>query len=494
MTFMLPFPLNKVTNEFNSRSAQMIKIGMGAHRGTDWTVPAGTEIPAVGDGVVKYVGVSRVLGNVIVQSVTTAEGKTFYIGYCHLQKAPTHKVGDSVSCGDTIGLVGATGTAAPTAHLHATLANTVKGVFDGAHNKVIFDLKKFLVKQIALQDGDKVVTKKKNKVAAVAVKPTSEPKVASSVDGDHSEPASEEEAVKAAEEVAKLPEKAFQAPPPRYRQALDGVEGKDYLVRSRVGFRIHPITKAKKFHNGTDIGSPHEPCWIYAPADGTVVQARESKAAGGGFGWYVKLHHVIDGRNYTTLYAHMVPNSLEVKDGQKVKMGTRLGKMGTSGFSTGKHLHWEVQQDSTEHIWNGTGKNYLEPVEFFNALIARDKAEGFGPLPSNPAELQPTPNNDVDGDNLSKEDWKQWQQILKDSHGYTGAIDGVPGKMTWSAVQRSAQPFQYTGAVDGIPGPLTRKAVQRRLANRCGYEGRIDGIWGSGTIKALQESFDKKNY
>lgn len=135
-----------------------------------------------------------------------------------------------------------------------------------------------------------------------------------------------------------------------------------------MGNRIHPITKKRKHHNGTDIWSPHEPCWIESPYDGTVVEARKSTAAGGGFGNFVRLLHKINGEWYTTTYAHMGDGTLKVKPGQKIEAGTPLGKMASTGMSTGKHLHWELQKGKS-YAWNDTGINYIEPITFFDALI-----------------------------------------------------------------------------------------------------------------------------
>jgi murein DD-endopeptidase MepM/ murein hydrolase activator NlpD len=153
---------------------------------------------------------------------------------------------------------------------------------------------------------------------------------------------------------------------------IDGKLGKNFKITSPMGNRIHPVTKEKKHHNGSDVWSGQEPCWIEAPFDGKVLEAKKSTAAGGGFGNYVKLLHNINGKWYTTLYAHMA-DGLKVKVGQKIEAGTILGKMASTGMSTGKHLHWELKEGK-DHAWNNTGKGYIEPFTFFNALIAVEAA------------------------------------------------------------------------------------------------------------------------
>ena len=208
------------------------------------------------------------------------------------------------------------------------------------------------------------------------------------------------------------------------QQAIDGVQGKDWKITSIMGNRIHPVTKVAKHHNGTDIWSPNEPCWIEAPYDGVVVEARKSTAAGGGFGNFVTLSHKINGEDYVTIYAHMLDDSIKVKQGQKIEAGTPLGKMGSTGMSTGKHLHWELQK-SKKYAWNATGLNFIEPVAFFDALIKLEAIKGtaknetpadapVAPAPvhgsapaSKPAPVPPKPPiadtyTVVKGDNLTR--------------------------------------------------------------------------------------------
>ena len=159
------------------------------------------------------------------------------------------------------------------------------------------------------------------------------------------------------------------------QQAIDGVQGKDWKITSIMGNRIHPVTKQPKHHNGTDIWSPHEPCWIEAPYDGVVTEAKKSGAPGGGFGNFVMLSHKINGEQYTTVYAHMGDGTIKVKVGQKVEAGTPLGKMASTGMSTGKHLHWELHKGK-KYEWSATGLNFIEPVAFFDALIKLEAVKG----------------------------------------------------------------------------------------------------------------------
>jgi murein DD-endopeptidase MepM/ murein hydrolase activator NlpD len=203
------------------------------------------------------------------------------------------------------------------------------------------------------------------------------------------------------------------------QQAIDGVQGKDWKITSLMGNRIHPVTKAPKHHNGTDIWSANEPCWIEAPYDAVVVEARKSTAAGGGFGNFVTLSHKIAGEDYVTIYAHMLDDSIKVAAGQKITAGTPLGKMGSTGMSTGKHLHWELQK-AKKYAWNDTGLNFIEPVAFFDALIKLEAIKGtakeqtpadsavapapvHGPAPVAPKPA-PTANTYtvVKGDNLTR--------------------------------------------------------------------------------------------
>ncbi len=105
-------------------------------------------------------------------------------------------------------------------------------------------------------------------------------------------------------------------------------------ITSRQGPRTHPITGEHKNHGGTDIGASYGSA-IYAADSGTVV--RSADGWNGGWGNYVMIDH---GNGMQTLYAHMSSRAVSV--GQTVSRGQTIGYVGSTGMSTGPHLHFEM--------------------------------------------------------------------------------------------------------------------------------------------------------
>lgn len=108
---------------------------------------------------------------------------------------------------------------------------------------------------------------------------------------------------------------------------------KDYTMSSGYGYRRDPIYGSTKFHEGLDFaastGTP-----VFATADGTVEIARRQA----GYGNCIDLNH---GFNYLSRYAHL--SQILVKEGENVKRGQLIGRVGSTGKSTGPHLHYEVR-------------------------------------------------------------------------------------------------------------------------------------------------------
>ncbi|CDQ18591.1 Murein DD-endopeptidase MepM and murein hydrolase activator NlpD, contain LysM domain [Halobacillus karajensis] len=118
--------------------------------------------------------------------------------------------------------------------------------------------------------------------------------------------------------------------------------------------RIHPITGEPKLHSGIDLaGGGTIP--ISAAADGTVIRANYSSS----YGNVVMISHRMNGQTFTTVYAHM-RSTPAVSAGQSVSRGQFLGNMGSTGASTGQHLHFEIHEGS----WNGSRSNSVNPRKY----------------------------------------------------------------------------------------------------------------------------------
>jgi YD repeat-containing protein len=129
------------------------------------------------------------------------------------------------------------------------------------------------------------------------------------------------------------------------------------IITAAFGWRIHPITGQRRMHRGIDIGAPTG-APILAADDGTVSYASWDD---GGYGNLVEITHNDGGR---TLYAHT--NRILVRKGQRVRQGQLIAEVGSTGRSTGPHLHFEVQPD---------GKHATNPMAFLpNRYIVFDVA------------------------------------------------------------------------------------------------------------------------
>lgn len=115
-------------------------------------------------------------------------------------------------------------------------------------------------------------------------------------------------------------------------------------LSSPFGYRIHPVYKTKKLHTGVDVPAAYG-TKVLAAQSGTVIYSDWF----GGYGKAVMIDH---GGGYVTLYAHN--SKLLVKVGQKVERGQAITQVGSTGVSTGNHLHFEVREN---------GK-YVDPIKW----------------------------------------------------------------------------------------------------------------------------------
>lgn len=190
-----------------------------------------------------------------------------------------------------------------------------------------------------------------------------------------------------------------------------------YKITSPFGWRVDPVNKKKKkHHNADDIvtGRKNEP--VLAFANGRVLKARKSTAKGGGFGNYVIIRHLINGKYYTSLYAHLQDKSFKVKPGQLVKAGQQIGIMGATGYVTGVHLHFEIWKGRT-HGWSSDGKGFASPVAFVNALIAVNKEKSSIKKTTPAAKPNPIPAHSVSQETATKKAPKTYKVKSGDTLG-----------------------------------------------------------------------------
>jgi len=122
-----------------------------------------------------------------------------------------------------------------------------------------------------------------------------------------------------------------------------------YVLSSLYGPRVHPVTGEYRNHGGIDFCAGYGQN-IYAAGSGEVIIANSTDSWGGGYGYYIMIQH---DNGLTTLYAHC--SSITVTEGEYVSAGQTIGYIGSTGLSTGPHLHFEVydggvRQDPEDYL------------------------------------------------------------------------------------------------------------------------------------------------
>ncbi len=219
-------------------------------------------------------------------------------------------------------------------------------------------------------------------------------------------------------------------------------EGYSVNPNGKYGMRKHPITGKQTKHRGLDVAG----VFSVTSAGPGVVNHVGFSAKGGG-------HTVIiDHGEVHTAYYHG-SSATQLKVGQRVETGTFIYSSGTTGSSTGNHLHFEVRKKAA---W-GTD---VDPTPYLNGNAAMSTLKVSG--------------------REDRATWNQWQKWLQEQKFYTGRVDGAPGSMTYKAIQAWVGTPQ-TGLLD----LATRKGVQARIGVTA------DGVWGRGTWSTIQRKLNE---
>jgi murein DD-endopeptidase MepM/ murein hydrolase activator NlpD len=134
-------------------------------------------------------------------------------------------------------------------------------------------------------------------------------------------------------------------------------------ITSGFGYRRHPILGYKKMHTGIDFGAPSG-APIYAATDGVVAYAGRK----GGYGNFVQLNH---GGDLATGYAHM--SRIAARPGQRVRGGQIIGYVGSTGLSTGPHLHYELYRNG-RHV-NPLSVKFTQRAQLSGNDLTRFRAQ-----------------------------------------------------------------------------------------------------------------------
>lgn len=158
--------------------------------------------------------------------------------------------------------------------------------------------------------------------------------------------------------------------PPETRKVVIPLPAGTYVQTDGFGWREEPITGLGNNHTGLDLAAADGTA-IMAAADGVVTVAEFSA----GWGGLIVIEHTIKGQTIATAYAHMWRHGIHVTPGQKVAAGQHIGDVGSSGNSTGAHLHFEVRP-------GGSYATAIDPVPWLasHGAALLDGAEGGGPV------------------------------------------------------------------------------------------------------------------
>lgn len=146
---------------------------------------------------------------------------------------------------------------------------------------------------------------------------------------------------------------------------IPGVNGEQQMVfpvqgrslenqSSGFGMRTHPVTGQHRMHNGIDIPAPRGTN-VLAPLDGVITRVAPNNGAAGNM---VEMDVIVDGKVQTLQFMHL--DSIMAERGQQVSAGTQIGTVGSTGRSTGNHLHFGVRE----------GGQYRDPRAFLNGAVA----------------------------------------------------------------------------------------------------------------------------
>ena len=229
-------------------------------------------------------------------------------------------------------------------------------------------------------------------------------------------------------------------------------------ITSPFGKRKDPVTGEDSFHRGVDLVNGRADR-VLAYQDGVVQKTRNTykgRTKDGSAGNFIIIQH--DG--YDTVYYHLKQNSLLVKAGDKVVAGQPIATIGNTGHTTGRHLHFGIDDER--------GKGWIDPVPLLCEEETKDNV--FGNRGAYPT---------IKWGNKSEAFTKLFQQWLNDVKKSKILSDGIPGNRTYAFAKK----YKVGYGNDNYAA----KYVQNRLKQFNLYSGKCDGEPRSLTVNSIKK-------
>ncbi|MFS0560773.1 peptidoglycan DD-metalloendopeptidase family protein [Terribacillus sp. 179-K 1B1 HS] len=189
-----------------------------------------------------------------------------------------------------------------------------------------------------------------------AAKAEQEKAAASAASEQAAKPESKQEPVDTKTASKSSPSQTYSAPKQEKQTSQAPATNATFITPAPGGITSGFGPRWGTFHYGIDIAKRGSNVPIWAAASGTVSRAYYSSS----YGNVIFVTHSIDGKTYTTVYAHLT--SMHVSTGERVSQGQQIGTMGNTGMSQGQHLHFELHTGP----WNGSKSNAVNPIPYLN--------------------------------------------------------------------------------------------------------------------------------
>lgn len=264
-------------------------------------------------------------------------------------------------------------------------------------------------------------------------------------------------------------------------------------ISSDYGTRVHPITGARGFHRGIDIAAP-QGTPVVAAYGGTVRQALTGRTHRDGRPnpvtgtWNTGNAVIIDGPGGgSELYGHL--HTVDVRVGQTVKAGDRIGTVGQTGNVTGPHLHFETWNGRTQGGGVGAGNTRDPKVDFAKYGVTPGKSGSGGTAPSRPS------TGGGGGSHILPQD------VVRERVRASGIPRPADGLLsTWVRRWQERQLYKPGLVADGVWGPASEAHYQwtRTLQSTMrGWKGSrdtaIDGDYYTATRARVREIQDRNH-